>query len=125
MNHQAITDRLIGLRAQLQKEIDHLIARHRDDHVQHRDGSKIDEEDLSLLDAQQIALLEARTQQRVHLDDALRRVEEGTYGICEDCDSPISPARLRALPFAKRCITCQEQFELFEHIIRREDRDDA
>jgi DnaK suppressor protein len=125
MDPQAITDRLIGLRAQLQKEIDHLIARHRDDHVQHRDGSRIDDEDLSLQDAQQIALLEARTQQRVHLDDALRRVEEGTYGSCEDCDSPISPARLRALPFAKRCITCQEQFELFEHIIHREDRDDA
>jgi DnaK suppressor protein len=74
--------------------------------------------------AQQIALLEARTQERIQLDEALRRLDEGTYGICEDCDAPISPARLRALPFARRCVACQEQFELFEHIVRREDREE-
>jgi DnaK suppressor protein len=55
---------------------------------------------------------------------ALHLTRMGTYGICEDCDSPISPARLRALPFARRCVACQEQYELFEHIIRREDREE-
>ena len=46
------------------------------------------------------------------------------YGICEDCQEPISPARLHALPFARRCVVCQEQFELFEHIVRKEDREE-
>jgi len=116
---------LIGRRTTLQKEIDHLIAQHRDSHTDYRD-KVLDMEDMSMRDAtgaQQIALLEARTQERVQLDEALRRLDDGTYGICEDCETPISPGRLRALPFAKRCITCQEQFELFENIVRREDRE--
>ncbi len=116
---------LIGRRTTLQREIDHLIAQHRDSHTDYRD-KVLDMEDMSMRDAtgaQQIALLEARTQERVQLDEALRRLDDGTYGICEDCEAPISPGRLRALPFAKRCITCQEQFELFENIVRREDRE--
>jgi DnaK suppressor protein len=118
---------LIGRRSTLQREIDHLIAQHRDNHTHFRDNSVLDVEDMSLRDAtgaQQIALLEARTQERIQLDEALRRLDEGTYGICEDCDAPISPARLRALPFARRCVGCQEQYELFQHIMRREDREE-
>ncbi|MDF2459709.1 MAG: hypothetical protein K0S79_2125 [Nitrospira sp.] len=118
---------LIGRRSTLQREIDHLIAQHRDNHTHFRDNSVLDVEDMSLRDAtgaQQIALLEARTQERIQLDEALRRLDEGTYGICEDCEAPISPARLRALPFARRCVGCQEQFELFQNIVRREDREE-
>jgi DnaK suppressor protein len=116
---------LIGRRTQLQKEIDYLIAQHRDSHSE---SQVLDVEDMSLRDAtgaQQIALLEARTQQRIQLDEALRRLDEGTYGICEDCETPISPGRLRALPFARRCVACQEQFELFETIMKREDREEV
>ena len=118
---------LVGRRTTLQKEIDRLIAEHRDNSTHFRDNSVLDVEDMSLRDAtgaQQIALLEARTQERIQLDEALRRLDEGTYGVCEDCEEPISPARLRALPFARRCIACQEQFELFENIVRREDREE-
>jgi len=118
---------LIGRRSTLQREIDHLIAQHRDNHTHFRDNSVLDVEDMSLRDAtgaQQIALLEARTQERIQLDEAVRRLDEGTYGICEDCEAPISPARLRALPFARRCVACQEQYELFENIMRREDREE-
>jgi DnaK suppressor protein len=116
---------LIGRRTQLQREIDNLIAQHRDNHS---DSQVLDVEDTSLRDAtgaQQIALLEARTQQRIQLDEALRRLDDGTYGMCEDCETPISPARLRALPFARRCVACQEQFELFETIMKREDREEV
>lgn len=119
---------LIERRQEMQKQIDTLLAQHRDIHTHFRDNSVLDIEDMSLRDstgAQQIALLEARTRQRNQLDEALRRLDEGTYGICEDCETPISPARLRAMPFARRCIKCQEQAELFEQIIQREDREDA
>lgn len=119
---------LIGRRTALQKEIDRLIAEHRDHHGHFQDGLVMDLEDMSLREAmaaEQIALLEARTRERIQLDEALRRLDEGTYGICEDCQTPIAAGRLRALPFARRCIGCQEQFEVFERIVHRENRDEA
>src|SRR5215467_575376 len=42
------------------------------------------------------------------VEDALRRVKEGTYGICQECEEAISPKRLQALPWAKFCVRCQE-----------------
>ena len=45
------------------------------------------------------------------LDDALKRTEEGTFGICEDCKSPISKNRLKAVPQARLCVKCQEKRE--------------
>lgn len=45
------------------------------------------------------------------IDSALKAIEEGTYGKCADCDQIISEARLKAVPFAKLCITCQEKEE--------------
>lgn len=38
------------------------------------------------------------------IEHALRRIDEGTYGICERCGNPIEKARLRALPYANLCI---------------------
>lgn len=46
------------------------------------------------------------------IDAALDKISEGTYGICEFCDSPIGKARLEALPFAGLCIECQRKKEL-------------
>jgi DnaK suppressor protein len=40
--------------------------------------------------------------------DALRRIHDGEFGICMDCESAISPKRLAAVPWAARCIQCQE-----------------
>lgn len=45
------------------------------------------------------------------LDDALKRIEEGTFGICDDCKSTITKIRLRAVPSARLCIKCQEKRE--------------
>ena len=39
---------------------------------------------------------------------ALRRIEEGTFGICLECDSEIGMKRLNAVPWARYCIRCQE-----------------
>src|SRR5579871_2817340 len=40
---------------------------------------------------------------------ALRRIEEGTFGICTHCEEEISPKRLAAVPWTPLCIQCQEQ----------------
>ena len=45
------------------------------------------------------------------IDEALRRLEEGVYGTCADCEEAIPPARLEALPYALRCVACQEAHE--------------
>jgi DnaK suppressor protein len=43
------------------------------------------------------------------IEDALDRIEKGTYGICRDCGEPIAEARLRAIPWTRVCITCKEK----------------
>ncbi len=42
------------------------------------------------------------------VEDALRRIALGAYGICHNCEEPISAKRLDAVPWAKFCVTCQE-----------------
>ena len=42
---------------------------------------------------------------------AIERVDAGDYGICEDCEKKIAMARLEALPYAVRCVTCQGEYE--------------
>jgi DnaK suppressor protein len=43
------------------------------------------------------------------IEEALRRIETGTYGICRDCGEQIAPARLNAIPWTRVCITCKEK----------------
>jgi DnaK suppressor protein len=44
--------------------------------------------------------------------DALRRLGSGAYGVCESCREPIALPRLRAVPAARFCLTCQEAEEV-------------
>jgi DnaK suppressor protein len=43
------------------------------------------------------------------IEEALARIEKGTYGNCRDCGEPIAPARLNAIPWTRVCITCKEK----------------
>ena len=43
------------------------------------------------------------------IEEALWRIEKGTYGICRDCGEPIAGARLQAIPWTRVCITCKEK----------------
>lgn len=45
------------------------------------------------------------------LEDALKKIEEGTFGVCEDCKSLITKTRLKAIPYARLCLKCQEKNE--------------
>ncbi|MFH1621924.1 MAG: TraR/DksA family transcriptional regulator [Candidatus Omnitrophota bacterium] len=42
------------------------------------------------------------------IDAALEKIKDGTFGLCEDCQKSISKTRLKAVPYAKLCIKCQE-----------------
>ena len=46
------------------------------------------------------------------IEEALGRIEKGTYGVCRDCGEPIAEARLRAIPWTRVCITCKEKQNL-------------
>lgn len=46
------------------------------------------------------------------IEDAIVRIEKGTYGVCEMCDESIAIGRLRAKPFAKFCTPCREIYEV-------------
>src|SRR6476469_1679368 len=43
------------------------------------------------------------------IEEALWRIEKGTYGACRDCGEAIAPARLNAIPWTRVCITCKEK----------------
>ena len=45
------------------------------------------------------------------IDDALKRLDEGTFGLCQQCSQPITMSRLKAVPYASMCITCQRAKE--------------
>jgi len=45
------------------------------------------------------------------IEEALARMEEGTYGICEECEKKIRLERLKVLPFARYCVECQSRME--------------
>jgi len=47
--------------------------------------------------------------------EALMRIEDGTYGICEECGEEISLSRLKARPVTRLCITCKAKQEEEEH----------
>lgn len=44
-------------------------------------------------------------------EDALKRIEEGLFGVCEDCKFLITKVRLKAVPYARLCVKCQEKKE--------------
>ncbi len=46
-----------------------------------------------------------------HIDDAIEKIEDETYGICEECGCEIPKKRLSVLPFARCCIECQSEME--------------
>jgi DnaK suppressor protein len=57
-------------------------------------------------------LLSARDKEKLlAIDEALEKVREGTYGVCEECGDEIGGGRLKAMPLAKSCVNCQSQME--------------
>jgi DnaK suppressor protein len=78
-----------------------------------------DETDLAASEISQNLVFKLRDRERQLLskiDEALARMDEGTFGICEDCEEPIEPRRLEARPVSTLCISCKERQEHREKI---------
>ena len=68
--------------------------------------------ELDIQDEIEFALIQMKAETLNRIDEALHRLEEGTYGYCFECGEEISEKRLRALPFAVRCKDCEEAREV-------------
>src|SRR3954468_22154258 len=106
-----VRDELQRLRASAESEAGTLAADLEGLFAASRDSNADDEHDpegatIGFERAQLTALLAAARERVAEVDDALRRVDAGTYGVCERCGQPIAAARLDARPFARYCMAC-------------------
>lgn len=117
-------EKLLAMRRQVLREIS-------EDLRQGREGSKEEGKDTYDLaseerDREISFILTDRDREKLQaIQDALERVQNGTYGICESCEAEISPARLNALPFTRLCVSCQAEFEKEMKTQRRYEDDRA
>lgn len=74
---------------------------------------------IDLLEDTGLAVNDIRHQELLRIDDAIKRVKEGRYGLCEDCGRKIGRERLRVAPYAPCCIDCQNQRETLRSGINR------
>lgn len=58
-----------------------------------------------------LAVSENESRQLAEIDQALLRLDDDEYGNCQNCEKPINPKRLAAIPWAKFCLDCQELVE--------------
>jgi len=77
-------------------------------------GDEIDTADLEMERLNLIRLRERETKYLKKVEYALSKMENGTYGICENCGKPISYERLKARPVAIYCIECKIKLEAEE-----------
>jgi RNA polymerase-binding transcription factor len=76
------------------------------------DAAETSEADIQ--DDIEFALIQMKTETLHKIEEALSRLDEGTYGYCFECGDEVSERRLRALPFAVRCKDCEEAREMAE-----------
>lgn len=71
-------------------------------------------------------LLGDREREKIHsIDDALLRIDEGEYGICEECDEDIPIGRLKAMPFTRHCVKCKSDLEKLQAQTKRVEEERA
>ena len=114
---------LLQRRADLLKEIKTEISKYIKGETRQLVDTALDDGDWSVVDlSEDISLrhLSAHRETLLKIDESLRKLNEGTYGLCEDCGDAISEERLKILPFAIYCIDCQERREKLEEMEKRE-----
>ncbi len=80
---------------------------------------RADEVDQASSDSEQAMRMRLRNREMLYVkkvDEALRRIEDGTFGECEECGEDIEFRRLEARPTATHCVYCKEEQEKREHL---------
>jgi len=101
-------DTLMGLRERLTGQITAL----KGDSLQRFDAANTEEDGTDAFERQfALNLVSSEQDALFEIDEALRRLEDSTYGVCQQCAKMIEPSRLKALPFVKMCVKCQSANE--------------
>ncbi len=104
---QQIRDKLIVMLADFRKEIDHEVRG-----ASERDLAHINDTSDMATDAAQgdlaLRIAESETVEAAEVERAIEKIDNGTYGLCEICNTRIPTERLQVLPFATQCVKCQE-----------------
>jgi RNA polymerase-binding transcription factor len=114
---------LIQHREEIVREAKNEIAKYIKGETKQLADTALDDGDWSVIDLSEdinLRRLETHRGSLLKIDEALRKIREGSYGLCEDCGEEISAARLNVMPFAIYCKDCQEKREEFEKIEREE-----
>jgi DnaK suppressor protein len=123
LRFQRLHNLLAEKKATIEKDIRAHLVRQIGPENANRVDTVLDQGDLSAIDMGEgvdLALLEMRNRMKRSVDQALLRLDEGSYGNCEDCGGEIEEKRLIAMPFAQLCIKCQRKKEELEKIEREE-----
>ena len=120
-------DRLLDLRKSLIRKKENILKEAKDEIAKYISGENKqlvdtanDDGDWAQVDiSEDLSLQRLSTHRKLmyNIDEAIRKIAEGTYGICEECGEEISEKRLLVLPTATLCVDCQEnreQLEAFE-----------
>jgi RNA polymerase-binding transcription factor DksA len=115
---QEYRDLLVAERRRLLRELEALSRRAAADADMPRIGGDGGEDDAAVdaailtLERDRDSAVESNLQGLLReIEQALTRLRQGTYGVCERCQRPINPYRLRAIPYATLCIACKEAAE--------------
>jgi len=122
---EALRQILHRMRENVIMDIEEQIGRHLDEATSQKIDAAMDEGDVATLDLGEdvdYALLEMRYKTYKNIADAFRRLNAGTYGICESCGTDIPVKRLEVEPFARYCVPCLSRIEELEKVEREEDR---
>ncbi len=108
------TERLRSLREMLEQERDQILQQMKEKHhvseiVSH--GDLVDQSNDYTEREKLLGLAEYDRTRLLSINEALSKIDEGTYGICTMCGEDIPKARLKAMPTAKYCIKCQSESE--------------
>jgi len=117
---KAIKEMLMKMRKELIKEISESARTEKDDFKgeigdMYDHASNERERELTLL------LGERERDKLAEIDAALERIEDGTFGICEECEEKIHSGRLKAMPFTTVCVNCKSKEEKEKGVFKRLD----
>lgn len=114
VNREELRQMLLSLREEVLKKIEEEVGAKLKEDPRFTTLSTMDVGDLSQFDLDSdinYSLLQGQLERLKSIEEALRKLEEGTYGYCEECGEPIPTKRLKVLPFARCCVRCQEKME--------------
>lgn len=123
---EEIKQLLLGMKEQTLQEIKRSIKKGSESSVGEEPTGDIYDQASSERDRELGLLLNDREREKLHnIDEALLRITEGEYGICEECDEDIPLGRLKVLPFTRHCVKCKSDLEKLQAQTRRIEEDRA